>query len=71
MTFFGLVVFTLFPVIAAHRLHEGGLRALSLCLLGAGGSITALLFVMGEVPRSGSAASPAERLLQKSTEHRS
>jgi hypothetical protein len=56
MPFFALVVFTLFPVIAAHRFDEGGLRAISFALLVAWAGITALLFVLGETPRSGSAA---------------
>jgi hypothetical protein len=56
MPLIGLVVFTLFPVLASRRFREGGLRALSAALLVAWGLITAVLFVIGEVPRSGSAA---------------
>jgi mannitol-specific phosphotransferase system IIBC component len=56
MPFIGLVVFTIFPVLASRRFNEGGLRALGAAAIVAWGVITATLFVMGETPRSGLAA---------------
>jgi hypothetical protein len=57
MAFIGLVVvLTLYPVLASRRFKERGVRALGAVILVAWAIITAWLFVMGEVPTSGSAA---------------